>query len=247
MYIERGVLISDCYDGYNKVDNIIRAYCNVHGLRKLKDAYKLLPKGEARNRSDENKAIKKYNAIFSLEHRIEKEAVSRHLRGEEKAKYIQKRREKDIKPAFEKFLAYLESIASKNRAKYAMNNGINYILNHREGLMEFIKDGHIPMSNNSCEQAIRPFVTIRNRCKFYFSARGAKAGAVIYSLMLTCKENRINPYMYLMYIFEKLPNIDLTDREELRKLLPYSETLPKYTKVLTKKEIKEIMNQEAGK
>ena len=44
-----GYLTTDAYAGYNKVENITRTMCNVHALRKFKDAYKLLPKGSERN------------------------------------------------------------------------------------------------------------------------------------------------------------------------------------------------------
>ncbi|MBL5833451.1 transposase domain-containing protein, partial [Heyndrickxia sporothermodurans] len=42
----------------------------------------------------------------------------------------------------------------------------------------------------------------------------------------TAKENGLNPYYYLRYLFEKLPNIDLTDKNALDKVLPWSTTLP---------------------
>ncbi|WP_142406494.1 transposase domain-containing protein, partial [Heyndrickxia sporothermodurans] len=40
------------------------------------------------------------------------------------------------------------------------------------------------------------------------------------------RENGLNPYYYLRYLFEKLPNIDLTDKNALDKVLPWSTTLP---------------------
>jgi transposase len=49
---------------------------------------------------------------------------------------------------------------------------------------------------------------------------------MIYSLVETAKENGINPYIYLTFLLEQLPNIDVKDHDALDKLLPWSECLP---------------------
>ena len=72
---------------------------------------------------------------------------------------------------------------------------------------------------------------------------GATISTIIYSLVITCIENNINPYMYFYHIFEILPNIDISDKKALRKLLPYSKELPKSTKTLTKSEIRKILEK----
>ena len=84
----------------------------------------------------------------------------------------------------------------------------------------------------------------RGRCKFYVSTIGADVSAKIYSIIITCEENGINPYMYLLYLFETLPHTDLTDQEALRKLLPYFEELPSYVKMMSKKEIRQVLEEE---
>ena len=81
-----------------------------------------------------------------------------------------------------------------------MNRAIQYVLNNKEGLMEFTNDAIIPHDNTSCERSIRPFVVIRNRCKFSVSVHGAQASAIIYSLVICCIENKQNPYMYFTYL-----------------------------------------------
>lgn len=238
-----GYLVTDAYPGYNKVDNIVRCMCNVHALRKFKDAYKLLPKGEGRKTSDEAKAIVKYDEIFHEDHKIEDAANKKHLKGEAKAKYIQKRRKEVIEPLFDKFLAWLKEIQMKNAGKSTMSGAIYYTLHNAEELKRFIDDGYLPMDNSSTERAVRPFAVVRNRCKFYVSPKGAEASALIYSMIITCLENRIQPYMYFTYILEKLANMDLTNEDELRELLPYSDTLPNSTKIMSKKEIDRLLKQ----
>ena len=48
----------------------------------------------------------------------------------------------------------------------------------------------------------------------------------IYSVVESAKENGLNPFTYLQYLFERLPNIDLQDPQALDELLPWSVTLP---------------------
>lgn len=125
-----------------------------------------------------------------------------------------------------------------------MKDAIQYVLNNRKELTEFLNDGRIDISNNITEQSIRPFVTIRNRCRFYVSTTGADVSAKIYSMVITCEQNGINPYMYFMYLFETMPDMDLDDKEQLRKLLPYSDDLPEYTRTMSQKEMKQILKDQ---
>ena len=236
-----GYLTTDAYAGYNKVEDATRTMCNVHALRKFKEAYKLLPKGKGRNASEEAEAIARYQKIFELNTEAETRAAQKYKDLDKRMEYIKKMRQKEIKPKFDEFLSWLEGL---NVGRNSMNEAIHYVLNNREGLTEFLNDGRIDISNNITEQSIRPFVTIRNRCKFYVSTTGADVSAKIYSLVITCEQNDINPYMYFMHLFKKMPDMNLNDKEQLRILLPYSKQLPSYTKVLSKQEMKQLLSEQ---
>ncbi len=66
------------------------------------------------------------------------------------------------------------------------------------------------------------------RKNFLFSntPQGARASAITYSLVETAKENELDPYLYLEYLFQQMPNTDLENPEALGNLLPWSEHLP---------------------
>jgi hypothetical protein len=61
---------------------------------------------------------------------------------------------------------------------------------------------------------------------FSNTQRGARASAIIYSIVETAKENGLNPFSYLTYLFERLPNIDIEDKNVLDDFLPWSAKLP---------------------
>lgn len=44
--------------------------------------------------------------------------------------------------------------------------------------------------------------------------------------------------MYMTYVLERLPGIDPSDEDEIRKLLPYNKQLPTYLRQLTAQESK---------
>ena len=233
-------LTTDAYSGYNKVAGVQRAECNMHALKNFKDAYKLLDKGKGRENSDEAKAIRMYQNIFHRNNKIEKQSKEKYSDLNKRFEYIEKRRQKEVKPEFDEFLTWLENI-EPGCGRYKMKQAINYVLNNRKELTLFLDHGCLSMTNLICERAIRPFVVIRNRCKFYVSPRGADVSAKIYSLMITATENGLNPYMYFMHIFKELPDLDLKDPDELKPYLPYSDQLPSWTKKMNNSEARKIL------
>ena len=68
---------------------------------------------------------------------------------------------------------------------------------------------------------------------FSFCARGAKASAVVYSIIETAQANGLVPFMYLNYLFETLPNI--TTRK-LADCLPWNPVVQEICKIPAPKE-----------
>jgi transposase len=59
--------------------------------------------------------------------------------------------------------------------------------------------------NNAAENAIRPFVVGRKNWIMAGHPNGANASATLYSLIETAKACGLEPYRYLLFLFEKLP------------------------------------------
>ncbi len=105
-----------------------------------------------------------------------------------------------------------------------------------ESLQASLLDGRLEIDNNRSERSIKPFVIGRKNWMFSNTPRGARRSAIMYSLVETAKENNLSPYHYLLYLFETLPNIDLNNKEEIDKVLPWSMDLPSSCKVPKKSE-----------
>lgn len=92
-----------------------------------------------------------------------------------------------------------------------------------DGLTCYLQDGHCDVSNNTAENSIRPFTVGRKNWLFSNSPKGAKASAIVYSLIETAKANDLDPERYLKYLFEKLPNtVNFKDAETLDQYLPWA-------------------------
>lgn len=235
-------LLTDAYDGYNKVLGVIRAYCHVHALRKFKEAYALLDKKARKsNETLEAQAIQKYQNIFHLNDEIIEQANKLGYEGDIRYEYIKNQRQEKVKPALDEFFLWVKDMNTVG--KDTLTKAKNYLINQEEGLYQFLNFGMLPMGNNITERSIRPFTVNRNRCKFYVSTKGADASALAYSIAITCIENKISPYGYFLHILKKLPNMDLNDKEELRKLLPYSSELPDYLRLMSPYEAKQKVRE----
>ena len=135
------------------------------------------------------------------------------------------------RPVLDAFLAWLHKQSSQVLPKSAFGQAISYCINQWDKLEAFLQDGRLEIDNNRSERSIKRFVIGRKNWMFANTPRGAKASAIIYSIAITAMENGLNPFQYLKYLFEQLPNINLTDEEAIDKLLPWSDSLPSVCKL----------------
>jgi transposase len=112
---------------------------------------------------------------------------------------------------------WLMKRAPQTPPKSLLGKAISYCLDQWARLIGYIEDGRLSIDNNAAENAIRPFVLGRKSWLFAGTPEGAEASALLYSLIETAKANKLEPYSYLRFLFEKLPT---TAAEEIRNLLP---------------------------
>lgn len=220
-----GILISDGYGGYLKVE-VTRAGCWAHMRRKWVEA---MPKGVSSENSTAAIGLKYCTQLFEFERRIEN--LPDEERGIERQKIRVKNEnnldaEKELPSAKEILHEYWKWIGSLGATSGKLNTAVTYALNQKQYLETFLKHGEIEISNNQVENAIRPFVVGRKGWLFSDTPQGARASAVIYSLIETAKANNIKPAEWLEHIllvssdrFVHIPNYDIDD------LLPWAEEM----------------------
>ena len=116
--------------------------------------------------------------------------------------------------------AWLDEAEPQLTPKSYIGKAVRYTLNQWEKLIRYTDDGQLSIDNNHTERDIRPFTTGRKNWLFSKTVKGAEASAILYSIVMTCRANDINPYYYFEKLFAELPQresgADLTD------LLPWN-------------------------
>jgi transposase len=143
----------------------------------------------------------------------EKQARENNLNFEQR----KKSRKELALPVLNKFKVWLDDSSAAVPPKSPIGEAISYTLRHWPELIKYVDNGEVEIDNNIVENLIRPFALGRKNWLFFGSPEGAEAGAVIYSLIQTCKLNQIEPYAYFKYV---LANISSWDKSDLKALLP---------------------------
>jgi transposase len=78
--------------------------------------------------------------------------------------------------------AWLEKTLPAVTPKSALGSALSYLRDYWGRLVRYTERGDLPIDNNRCANAIRPFVVGRKGWLFADTPAGAYASAVIYSL-----------------------------------------------------------------
>ena len=116
--------------------------------------------------------------------------------------------------------ALLDEACSKVLPKSPLGKAVFYALNHWEALKAYLYDGRLDLDNNLSERAIKPFVIGRKNWLFSGNEVGAHAGAILFSLIETCKNHQIDVFSWLKYTLTHIQQAHTL--EQLEKLLPYN-------------------------
>lgn len=210
----KGIVQTDGYGGYDFLDTkkgILHVGCWVHARRKFKEVTKAAG-NKTSSLGNAGTALK----YISLLYKIEKHAMDKKLSPDQ----IHDQRLEHAVPILDEFKKWLDARVEKVPPKSLLGKAINYTLNQWSRLIRYTENGIIRPDNNLVENAIRPFVVGRKNWIFSNTPNGAHASAAIYSLIETAKANDLEPYRYLKYLFEHLPQAMTT--EEFKVLLPYN-------------------------
>ncbi len=206
---------TDGYGGYNFLDekkDVHHIGCWAHARRKFTDVTKAQGKKQKAGAAD--KALSYIRKLY----RLEKIARDKKYSLEK----IYHMRQDDAKPILDDFEKWLAKKKLQTPPKGLLGKAITYTMNQWHRLIGYIEDGQLTIDNNMAENSIRPFVIGRKNWLFSGTAEGAKASALLYSLIETAKANKLESYAYLRYIFETLPVISL--QENYKVLLPWNVT-----------------------
>ena len=106
--------------------------------------------------------------------------------------------------------------------------GLTYSVNQEKYLRVFLESAIILPDNNDAERSIKKFCAEKHSWHIIDSKKETEASAILHSIVETTKANGLTPFEYFKYLMEHLREYPRNDvpEEELKKLMPWSETLP---------------------
>ena len=210
-----GFLHVDAYSAYGKVKNATLCYCWAHARRKYAEA---MPKDlKSKEATLVKQGLEFCNKLFKFEDKLKSLAP-------------EERKEQRFlleKPVLEAYWSWVETTLLTVPPKSKFGQALQYSLNQKTGLMNYLMDGHCQISNNTAENSIRPFTVGRKNWLFSGSPKGAASSAAVYSIVETAKANGLNPHKYLQKLLEELPRMKEPTETNLELIMPWNDKIRK--------------------
>ena len=207
-----GYIVSDDYDGYNKLKrvnpNIKLQKCWAHVRRRYTDIIKNMS-FEKRKDSLAYQILIEISKLFNLEKEYRKNRLTPNE--------IVNRRNIDMPKIKDNI--YNLVFNSNPHPTSKLFEAINYTKDCWDDLFTIFYDGHIELTNNTAERAVKPFVINRKVFQTSGSYSGARITTKLFSIIQTSLINNINVEKYLNYVFENI------NKESIDNLLPYSKNI----------------------
>jgi transposase len=204
-----GIFQADAFDGYKKLYEtsrspgpILEAACWAHGRRPF-FAMADLEENARRKRSGDKEiplspiameVVRRIDALFEIERTIngkspdERKAVRQALSA----------------PLVADLQVYMREQCAKLSRGHDLAKAMNYMLKRWASFARFLDDGRICLSNNAAERALRGIALGRKSWLFCGSDRGGHRAAAMYSLIVTCKMNDVDPQAWLADVLARI-------------------------------------------
>lgn len=216
-----GTVVTDGYQVYHKLARERRdlkvAGCWVHARRPFAEFIKSVGQDTAKG-SIAQEAYRMITEIMHIDNTFDDLSVTDR----------KKQRQLVLLEKVDAYFAWAKQKYSQVTHNSTIGKALAYSINQEEYLRVFLSDGNVPMDNNYAEQAIRPFTIGRKNFVMIESSTGAKASAILYSLVETAKANMLNTFEYFNLLLTEIPqHMDDKDLMFIDDLLPWSPRIRK--------------------
>jgi transposase len=126
-------------------------------------------------------------------------------------------RQNEAKPILAEIKLILDEYKLQVLPKSPISKAVTYSLNQWDALNKYVDDPIVEIDNNLAERTLRTVVIGRINYLFAGSEAGARRAAIIYSLVASCKLNKIDPFAYF---HDVLTRISTHPADKIDELLP---------------------------
>lgn len=215
-----GIAITDGYQVYHKLSkerkDLTIGGCWIHARRPYADFIKSLK--ESATNTVAHEAYAMITEMLHIDNGFD------DLSSEDRLK----QRQLILSEKVDAYFAWVKHKYTQVTHNSNIGKALAYSIHQEPYLRTFLTDGDVPMDNNYAEQAIRPFTIGRKNFVLIDSSNGARASAMIYSLVETAKANHLNVYEYFELLLTEIPkHMNDTNLSFLDELLPWSPNVQK--------------------
>jgi transposase len=198
----QGVLQCDGYSAYrafaDRTQGIELSGCWAHVRRKFHDALEQTP-GRA------GWIMRQIQQLYRIE------SILREIRaGPALRQATRSHQSRPIVARLRKTLILFKT-SHQHLPQSLLGRAIDYALGQWTTLEVYLKDGRVEIDNNLVENAIRPTAVGKKNWLFVGEAGAGQRGAIIYTLIESCRRRKLDPYAYLRDLLTRLPH--LTNRQ----------------------------------
>jgi transposase len=211
-----GVLVTDgtnLHDDVARSNGIVRAGCMAHARRYFKKAFDVGTKEAAL-------CLAPMKRLFWIERAVNRRADQLRLdlaaRRELRARMRARRSAVTMRKLYETANLLAQEASTLPRGQ--LGKALAYLENQRKSLEVFLSDSRVPLSNNDSERDLRHVVKGRVNWLVFASQRGGEVACRLYSLMLSCRENGVDPQAY---IEDVLTRVSMTPVSRIAELTPW--------------------------
>ncbi len=189
-----GYLQADAYAGYDQLyqdpgRRVVEVACWAHARRKFFEA-----------QSSDVMRSTILLAYIRMLYDVEREARREKLTAKQRYR-LRRRRSRLI---LHDIHAYLEKERKHVLPKSPIGVAVGYALSNWQALVRYLDDGDLEIDNNPAERSLRGIAIGRKNWMFYGSDNGGRTGAVLTSLITTCRRFGIDPFDYLRDVFARI-------------------------------------------
>ncbi|ELT1071023.1 IS66 family transposase, partial [Escherichia coli] len=191
-----------CRDG-----RITEAACWAHARRKIHDVHVRTPSALT------EEALKRIGELYAIEAEIRGMTAEQRLA----------ERQLKTKPLLKSLESWLREKMKTLSRHSELAKAFAYALNQWPALTYYADDGWAEADNNIAENALRMVSLGRKNYLLFGSDHGGERGALLYSLIGTCKLNGVEPESYLRYVLDVIADWPIN---RVGELLPWRVALP---------------------
>lgn len=202
----KGHLQTDGYAAYEHLPNkhIVLLHCMAHARRKFIDA----------TSNDRARADHVLTRIGNL-YKIEEQCRDRQLSTEA----ILAKRQNEAIPILSELGKWMDAEYRQLRPQSPIAKAMAYSIKRWDRLSLYAGTGHLQIDNNAIERCMRQVAVGRKNYLFCGSHEAARRAGLLYSLLVTCKLNEVNPFDWLKDILSR--DIKETHINKIPDLLPH--------------------------